>query len=512
MSEAAGRVAKNTMFLYGKMAITMFISLYTTRLILDALGASDFGIFNIVGGAIAMLGFLNAAMASATQRFMSFSEGAGDKEKQKQIFNISFVIHFGIAIVMGISLLIAGWFFFNGILNIAPERMYAAKVVYVSLIISTIFTVMTVPYDAVLNAHENMLYYSIVGIVESLVKLGAALAVVYLGGDKLVLYGILMACIPIVTMIIMCLYCHKYYNECDIAPSRYWDKGLMKEMTGFAGWSLMGSASSMISQYGLSIVLNIFFGTMLNAAQGIANQISGQLMVFSNTMLKAVNPVIAKSEGGGDRELMLNASLLGSKLSFLLLAFFSIPFLIETPFILRVWLRNLPEWAILFARLQLGRSMIEQFTVMLGAAIAAKGDIKAYSATKSVLNILPILLTYLFFYFGYPPYYLYLTWIFAGGFIGGGISLYFTKKKCGLRYKDFLKEVFLPCLGVTLFMALSGLIPLFFIESSLMRLLLVLTITSTAFILSLLFFFLSMKEKAWLEAMFVSFRNKIKLL
>lgn len=511
MSAAAGRVAKNTMFLYGKMAVTMFISLYTTRLILNALGVSDFGIFNVVGGAIAMLGFLNGAMASATQRFMSYSEGAGDKEKQKKIFNISFILHFAIAIIMGLVLLLAGFFFFNGLLNIEPERLYAAKVVYASLIVSTIFTVMTVPYDAVLNAHENMLYYSIVGIVESFLKLGAALAVVYMAGDKLVLYGVLMACIPLITLTIMRIYCHRRYTECAIGPRRYWDKGLMKEMTGFAGWSLMGSASSMISQYGLSIVLNIYFGTILNAAQGIANQISGQLMVFSNTMMKAVNPVIAKSEGGGDRKLMLNASLLGSKLSFLLLSFFSIPFLIETPFILGVWLKNVPEWAILFSRLQLGRSMIEQFTVMLGGAISAQGDIKAFSATKSILNILPIIFSYLFFSFGFPPYFLYLTWIVAGGILGGGVSLYFTKKKCGLKYSDFLKEVFVPSAGVSILMVLAGLIPLFLMESSLLRLLLVLTITSMAFVLSLVFVFLSKQEKAWMQSLIVSFRNKLRL-
>lgn len=509
--QVANRVIKNTGFLYVKMGITMFISLYTTRLILNALGISDFGIFNIVGGAIAMLGFLNAAMAGATQRFMSYSEGEGDKEKLKKIFNISFLLHFGIAIGMGIVLLIAGWFFFNGVLNIPPERGYAAKVVYASLIVSTIFTVMTVPYDAVLNAHENMLYYSIVGVVESFLKLGAALAVVYIAGDKLVLYGILMACIPLITMIIMRIYCHKHYTECAIAPKRYWDKKLMKEMTMFAGWNLMGVASGMISQYGLSIVLNNFFGTILNSAQGIANQISGQLMVFSNSMMKAVNPIIAKSEGGGDRKLMLNASLMGSKFSFLLLAFFSVPFLIETPYILRIWLKNVPEWAILFSRLQLGRSLIEQFTVMLGGAISAQGDIKAYTSTKSILSILPILLTSLLFYYGFPPYYLYITWIFAGGFLGGGLSLYFTKKKCGLRYGEFLNSVFIPSLGVSILMFLLGIIPLLFMECSLIRLLTVCAITSLTFIFSLFFVFLSKQEKSWIIALIVSLKNKIKL-
>ena len=179
----ASRVVKNTGFLYAKMGITMFISLWITRLILNSLGASDFGIFNIIGGAISMLGFLGGAMTGATQRFMSYSEGEGDKEKQKSIFNISLVIHTCVAIAVGLLLLIAGFFFFNGILNIPPDRIGAAKVVYGSLIVSTMFTVMTVPYDAAVNAHENMKYYAVVGIIESLLKLGVAFITVYTVSD-----------------------------------------------------------------------------------------------------------------------------------------------------------------------------------------------------------------------------------------------------------------------------------------------------------------------------------------
>lgn len=275
MSSTANRVVKNTGFLYAKMGITMFISLYTTRLILNSLGASDFGIFNIVGGAIAMLGFLNAAMASATQRFMSFSEGEGDKEKQKSIFNVSVILHLGISLIVGIALLIAGCFFFNGILNIPQDRIFASQVVYGSLIVSTMFTVMTVPYDAVMNAHENMKYYAIVGVFESLLKLAVAFICVYTRYDKLIIYGILMACIPLITLTIMRIYCHRRYEECIIAPRVYWQKRLMKEMTSFAGWNLFQTATAMITNYGLGIILNVYYGTMLNAAQGIANQLWG---------------------------------------------------------------------------------------------------------------------------------------------------------------------------------------------------------------------------------------------
>ena len=319
-----------------------------------------------------------------------------------------------------------------------------------------------------------------------------------------------MACIPLITMTIMRIYCHKNYTECVIAPNKYWDKGLMKQMTGFAGWNLLGAASGMISQYGLSIVLNNFFGAILNAAQGIANQISGQLMAFSNTMMKAVNPVIAKSEGGGYRKRMLDVSLTGSKFSFLLLAFFSIPFMIETPYILHIWLKNVPEWTILFSRLQLGRSLIEQYTVLLGGAIAAQGNIKAYTFVRSILSILPIILTYLFFSYGFPPYYLYITWIISGGFLGGGVSVYFTKKQCGLKYNDLMHKILLPCTGVLLLMFLLGIIPTCLMDASLIRLLSVCLFTTITFIFSMYFLFLSKQEKTLIISLIVSLKNKIK--
>ncbi len=483
MSTTANRVIKNTGFLYAKMGITMFISLYTTRLILNSLGASDFGIFNIVGGAISMLGFLNAAMANATQRFMSYSEGEGNKEKQKSIFNISFVLHLGISMVVGIALLIAGYLFFNGILNIPSDRIFAAKIVYGSLIVSTMFTVMTVPYDAAMNAHENMKYYAVVGVLESLLKLAVAFACVYTSFDKLVIYGSLMACIPLITLSIMRIYCHKYYDECIIAPRLYWNKGIMKEMTLFACWNFMGAVSGIVSQYGLSIILNHFWGTILNAAQGIANQISGQLMTFSNTMLKALNPVIVKSKGSHNDIMMIKASLLGCKYAYLMLIFFSMPFILETSFILKKWLKDVPDWAILFCQLQLLRSIIEQLTISIGSILSAQGQIKEISIIKSILGIQPVIFTAVFFYFKFPPYTMYIIWILCGGVLGGLISLYFSHRLCGLKYRDYINTVLYPCIIPTIIIALIGYFPQLIFSESYLRLCITLVTTSICFII-----------------------------
>lgn len=477
----AKRVIKNTGFLYAKMGITMFISLYTTRLVLNSLGASDFGVFNVVGGAIAMLGFLNTAMASATQRFMSYSEGEGNKEKQKQIFNISFVLHLMIGIFLGLILMIAGYFFFNGILNIVPERIFAAKVVYGSLIISTIFTVMSVPYDAVLNARENMLYYSIVGIIESLLKLSVAIIIVYYAGDKLILYGILMAIIPIVIMLIMRIYCHFNYEECTLSFRKYWDKSLMKEITGFAGWNFLGAGSSLVGNYGNSIVVNHFYGTSINAAMGIANQLNGQLMVFSNNLLKALNPVIVKKQGEGNQNTMIHYSLLGSKVSFFLLGLLSIPFITETSFILKFWLKNIPEWTIIFVRFQIIRSLIEQLTISLGTSLAAKGKIKEYNISTIFTYFSPLIIVYFLFLYDFPPYWLYIIIIFFMVINADIIKVYYNIKFCGLKIFDLLKIVVLPSiLAYTISILLNFILKSNF-EEGFLRLVLSILLSSLSF-------------------------------
>lgn len=506
----ANRVIKNTGILYAKMGITMFVSLYTTRVVLNALGASDFGIFNIVGGAIAMLAFLNASMASATQRFMSFAEGQGDKEKQKTIFNISFVLHILIAMVLGLALLGAGYVFFNGVLNIVEERIYAAKVVYGSLIVSTMFTVMSVPYDAVLNAHENMLYYSLVGILESLLKLGVALAIVNYAGDKLILYGVLMAAIPLITMTLMRIYCHHKYEECNVAPKRYWDKAILKEMSGFAGWSFFGSSVGILSNYGQGIVLNVFFGTVVNASQGIANQIAGQLSVFSTTMLRALNPVIVKKEGAGDRKDMIKLTMTGSKLSFALLAIFSMPVIIEMPFILSLWLKNVPDYAIVFCRLLLVRMLIEQMFVPLSTSISATGQIKQYQITISIFALVPVIVSLGAFFFGAPPYALYIVFILHVLLRSFTVVLHYSNKLFGLPIRRFVCEVVVKCLLSMFLASVLCCIPYIVLSPHVYRALAVGGMFMACF--SILFYLLSLDraEKSLITAMITSVIERIK--
>lgn len=510
MSQTANRIIKNTAFLYARLGVTMFIALWTTRLVLNALGVSDYGVYNIVGGAIGMMGFLNASMASATQRFMNYVEGQGDIEKKKDIFNTSLFIHIIFSLIVCLVLGVAGLVFFNGVLNIPEGRLHAAYVVYGCMVVSTMLTVINSPYEAVLTSHENMRYYAVIGVFESILKLLVAFTCVYSIYDKLIVYGILMACIPLVTLTIMKIYCHRHYSECIISPLRYINRATLREISGFAGWNFFGSMSGLVGNHGNSLVMNHFYGTMLNTALGIANQISAQLYIFSNYMLKAMSPVITKSEGGGNRTQVLRYANTGCKFSFALLAIFAIPAIIEMPFIQRKWLRIVPEWAVLFAQLQLVRTLIEQLTISYCTAINAEGHIKPYVTTKSIINFVPVTCLYVLFCLGYSPVYMYVLNISIFGIFLSAVNIYFAHRNCGLRYADFMKKLLFP---VTIsfggaFVLAS--IPSLSFEEGWGRLFLTIAIGVVSYIM--LFWFVSMDyfEKEIVKAGLIRFRLRIR--
>ena len=473
----------------------MFISLYTTRVVLNALGASDFGIFNVVGGTIAILGFLNAAMSSSTQRFMSYYEGIGDRNRQKQIFAVSSILHSGIAVALMFLLIVVGYFFFNGILNIPSERIVAARVIYFALIFSTVFSVLSVPYEAVLNAHENMLFYSIVGILESILKLIVALVIVSYASDKLILYGVLMAAIPFVVRIVMQVYCHKEYVECVFPPWKYWDPLLAREIGGFAGWSFFGAAAGITSNYGQGILLNVFFGPLLNAAQGIALQLSGQVAVFSNNMIKALSPIIVKSEGSGDRDMVIRTLYLGSKFSFFLLAAFSIPLILEMTFVFKVWLVEFPSYAVLFARLRLVNELLTQLLIPLNVGISAVGKIRKFQVVNSLLLLAGTVFSCVGLFIFKLPYLIHLfvlgfntLWFFL-------VTAYFSRKYLGINFVDFNRFVLCPIIEVSSISILFAVVPLMLMDEGFVRLFLVVGSFGISFVLTTYRFALSKEEK-----------------
>lgn len=505
----ATRVVKNTGFLYLKMGISMFISLWTTRLILNSLGASDFGIYNVVGGAIAMLGFLNNAMATSTQRFMSYTKGEGNANKMRTVFTISIVLHLIVAFLAVLVFLLGYYIYFHGLLNIPAERIPSAKLVYICMIGSTVFTIMTVPYDAILNAHENMKIYALIGLAESFMKLGVAFACVVSNNDKLLLYAILMSVIPFISMGAMRIYCHRYYDECKFSLEKYWNRSLMKEMTVFAGWSLGICLSSMFRQFGMGIILNFFFGTLANAAQGVVNQLNGQLSTLGNGIIKALNPVITKSAGSEEYENMLKAAVSGTKVSFFIITFVFIPFIVDTEYILKLWLYKVPRYSDIFCILLLITTMVGNITLFIPQMINAVGKIKEYSFFISICNFLPLVLAVWAYMLHATPEYMYYALMISMIF-KIIIDLYYGHKYCGLNPRKYFREVILTyTMNILLSIYISSLVKGYF-PPSLMRFVLISIIGISAYALFAYILILNQEERMTIKKIIFSIRLKFK--
>ena len=445
------RVIKNTIFLYIRMAVSILANVFATNILLRALGASDYGLYNVVGGAVAMLNFLSASMSSVTQRFLNYAEGTGDKTRTIKIFNNAKAIHYAIALFTAAFLICAGFVFFNGVLNIPEGREIPALIVYACLIFSVVFSITITPYDAVLNAHENMLYYSILGIADVIAKLLIAIAILYADTDRLIMYAALMAAESWLFRLATQHYCTKHYAECKPGIMRKnIDRQTIKEMSSFAGWNTLNITSGMLSLYGMNIILNHFYGTVANAAMGVATQFTGVLMGVSGNMLKALTPMLVKTEASQQRDKMLDISYIGCKYSYLLFSFFCIPLLFVMPTILELWLDEVPEWTALFCRLMIISMLIEQLFVFLYQTINAHGNIRNYNITRSVTNILPIITSVICCNHGMPSYWVIINWIIFKTIAGGVINLYYCNRNVGLKITAFINKVILPTSAVTI--------------------------------------------------------------
>jgi len=400
-SENNKRIAKNTILLYFRMLLTMGVSLYTSRIVLNTLGVEDFGIYNVVGGVVIMFSFLNSSMSSATQRFLSFELGKGDYAQLKKVFSMSVNIHAVIAIAIFILAETIGLWFLNAKLNIPEGRMEAANWVYQFSVLSFMLTVMGVPYNATIIAHERMNVYAWVSIIEVVLKLAIVFALVWFGVDKLKLYAVLVLGVTIVTWTIYRFYCKQHFAE-----SKYrfaWDRSLFKTLMNYAGWNLFGNTAAVAYNQGINIMLNIFFGPVINASRGIAYQVNGAVSGFVSNFQMSMNPQIVKSYAANDIKYMHQIIFQGAKFSFFLLLILSLPILLETEIILKTWLKIVPEYTVIFTRLAIINVLIDCVSGPLMTAAQASGRIKKYQAIVGGLLLLILPISYLFLKLGFPP-------------------------------------------------------------------------------------------------------------
>jgi len=395
------RIAKNTLLLYFRMLFIMAINLYTSRIVLKILGIEDFGIYNAVGGIVAMFGFLTSAMSISTQRYITYELGKNNLKQLNKIFNTSITIHAIISVIILILAETIGlWFLYNK-MTIPIERINAALWTYQASIASAIILIMSVPYNATIIAHEKMSAFAYISVLEVVLKLAIVYLLLIGSFDKLKLYSILILIVQLIIRIIYGQYCKKHFLETKIHFIK--DKSLFKEMLSFAGWNLWGNCAGIASTQGVNILLNIFFGPHINAARGIAVQVQGAVNQFASNFQTAINPQITKSYAQGDYNYMHNLIFSSSKFTFYLLLLLTLPLQIETKTILNFWLGTVPDYTEIFLRLILCVTLIDATANPLVVSALATGKVKIYQTIVGSILFSIFPLSYIFLKAGTNP-------------------------------------------------------------------------------------------------------------
>ena len=439
------RIAKNTLFLYFRMLFTMGVSLYTSRVVLNTLGVEDYGIYNVVGGVITMFAFINGAMSSATQRFLTFTLGKGDEVQLQKFFSTSIQIHAIISLIVILLGETIGIWFLMEKLVIPDGRMEAAMCVYQCSIFLSVASIMSVPFNADIVAHEQMSIYAYISIVEAVLKLTIVYMLVVSPIDKLISYAILLLCVQVIISSIYIVYCLRHFKE-----SRYKhhiDVPLLKEMGGFAGWSFCGNLAGILSTQGLNMMLNMFFGPVVNAARGIAVQVQGAVQQFVSNFQMALNPQITKNYATGELLKMHLLMFRSARFSFFLLFFLTLPVLLETNWILAIWLKQVPEDTVIFTQIMICISLL--YTNINPCVIAnqATGKVKTYQIVTGGTLLMVLPLSYVVLKLGAPVYSVFLV-NFAVETFALFLRMYMLRNLINLPLRQYLCNIHIPILLV----------------------------------------------------------------
>lgn len=440
------RIILNTFVQYFRSILNIVLSLFSTRYIVEALGKSDYGIYLLVGGVIAMLGFITNALVTTTQRYISYHYGENDILMVKKIFANTLFVHIVVSLLLTIILFSLRDLFVFELLNIPTGREIIAQKIYGITVCILITTILIAPYKAVFIAHENMAFISIVEICDGLLKLGIALIVLYLEADKLLMYAILMLVVQCFNFVSLFSYAWNKFDEARTLFSRkYIDKKCILQLVGFAGWSTYGMASVVFRSQGIQWMLNVTYSTVMNAAYGIGLQVYGSVSFVATSILNAMNPQIMKAEGEGNREKMLNLAEKESKYSTMLLMLVLVPILLEMPSILSFWLSEVPEYTDLFCRFILLGFIIDQCTYGINVAIQAIGQIKLYTLIMYSPKLLVLIPIYLLLDNGYSPFIVMCVYLLSELLVSIA-RIPYIKYACGLKIWHFFKSVIFPLL------------------------------------------------------------------
>lgn len=440
------RIAKNTMLLYFRMIFIMVISLFTSRINLQSLGVENFGIYNVVGGVVAMFSVFSGSLSVSISRFITYELGKGNQEKLKKVFSTAVSIQIFLALCITVLAEIVGVWFLNNKMNIPAERLNAANWVMHFSILAFAVNLISVPYNAAIIAHEKMSAFAYVSVFEVVAKLGITYYLFISPFDKLKTYAVLLFALSIVLRLIYGVYCKRKFQECSY--QFILDKGLIKQMTGFAGWSLFGLVAYSGYNYGLNILLNLFFGPVVNAARGIAFQVQNAVQGFSNNFQMALNPQIIKSYAQNDLKRMHQLIFASSKYAFFLLFFLSLPIIIEAPKILSIWLTEVPEHTVNFVRLILALITFESLGNSISIAQQATGKIRKYQICVGGIMLLIVPVAYICLKMGTSPESVYIVY-FSTCVIAHIVRMLLIKPMIKLSLREYFSEVIVKLVGVS---------------------------------------------------------------
>lgn len=488
----SNRIIVNTTVTYIALLIRLVVGLFTVRLVLQALGEEDYGVYVIVGGIVALLDILNSNMSNTSMRYLAYSLGSKNKDDIYITFNTTVFIHYLIGLITILVLEIGGYFMFEYVVNIPPDRIGDAKIIYQFMIASTFISVISVPYDAVTNAHEKIWMLSVFDIINICISLALALFLLVYNGNRLVMYGLCLMLLHLVMRIAKVTYAKIKFEECRKIKRKYVNRQRMKEILSFTGWNLFGSVAALGMTQLRSLILNMFFGVRLNAAEGITRRVAMPLNMIVTSMTRAINPQIMKSEGGQDHERMKFIVTIGSKYSTFLFAIFGIPVLIEIPYLLDIWLDKVPEFTAIFCQLSILAMLMEKFTFQIVHAVSAVGRIRNFQIAGAITNLIYLPFAWLLFKMGYSPVTIYVLSLFSI-FLMAIVRFHYGRIVAGISPWMFVKKAILPVLWPIIISSALAVGVYHIVEKGLVNLIVVFVVFCITF--PILFWFLGMNQQ-----------------
>lgn len=453
VSERATKIAKNTLMLYIQMFLGMLVGFYTSRVVLNELGVEDYGIYNVVGGIVAMFGLLNMSMASTTSRFVTIELGKNNEKDLKSTFGLALTIHLLLGVLVVVASEAIGLWFLNNKMNIPSARMYAAHWVFHLSIATAFISIINVPYNALIVAHERMGVYALYSLLDVCLKLVVVLILPFVEFDKLIFYACMLFSVQFLMQVLYFQFCFSSFKESRVGLK--WNQNRFKNMSSFAGWSLFGDASALMFTQGLNLLLNVFFGPSLNAARGVAIQVQSVIIRFIGGFQTALNPQLFKSYAAKDYRFMHRLIFTSSKYSFYIFLLISIPVFFEADILLAWWLKIVPKYSVVFLRVIILISLIDCLANPLVISAKATGNIRKYQTVLGMFLLLIVPISFLFLRNGYPPQSVFIVHLFIA-FLGHFLRVYLVKGLIDLSIKEYFTQVIVKIVVVFL---LSSTIP-----------------------------------------------------